>query len=325
MPMSRHLALPVLLAALAGAATAATGTAAAADTRARVTWRAAIDGRDVATATSNAPLPLRPGRNATVTLAVDNHGTAPLDIRAVRLDGRVLGLSFFTFSSRIDLVVPPGTTRERVVELDLGELGEQATGLIPGTLSLVGQDRSVISQQEVATDVRGSVISPYGAFGMIVGAVTLVLALSLAWEIAGRRLPVNRWRRGVRFLAPGLGLGLSATFTLSATRVLTPSASVWVPLVLLCGAVAFVLGYLTPAPRDDEDADRWATGSEPAWHGEPRAELAGAEPLPAVDAPWRPAVLQIPDAGERPELPGVPGGDVTALEPAVRLSDPQHP
>jgi hypothetical protein len=247
-----------------------------------------------------------------VTLAVDNHGTAPLVVRAVRLDGRVLGLSFFTFSSRIDLVVPPGARRERVIDLDLGELGDQATGLIPGTLSLVGPDRAVISEQPLATDVRGSLLSPYGAFGLVVGAVTLVLAAGLAWEIASRRLPGNRWRRGVRFLAPGLGLGLSATFTLSATRALAPGAAVWVPLVLLCGAGAFVLGYLTPIPGSETDRPL-----EPAGYD----QLSAADLLPAVESARHPAVAQLPQAAER-SLPA--GLDITALEPGVRTEDPYH-
>jgi hypothetical protein len=83
--------------------------------------------------------------------------------------------------------------------------------------------------------------------------ITLVLVLSLALEIARHQLPRNRWRRAVRYLAPGLGVGLTATFTLSATRILIPSASVWVPLVIGCGVAAFVIGYLTPTPMADED------------------------------------------------------------------------
>jgi hypothetical protein len=323
MNLSRPLSLTVALAALAGAVTIATGTAAAADTRSDITWQATIDGRDIVTATSNSPVPLHARQDATVSLTVNNHGTEPVEIRAVRLDGRVLGMSFFTFSTRIDLAVPPGTTQKRVIILDLGELGDQATGLIPGTLSLVGQDRTVILQRPVTTDVRGSLLSPYGAFGVIVGAVTLVLALSLAWEIARRRLPLNRWRRGVRFLAPGLGLGLSATFTLSATRVLNPSASVWVPLVLTSGAAAFVVGYLTPTTHDDTDhnTDDLPAGPQVRLYLAGSEQLREREPAPAVEPASQTAVLELPHTDDTPSLPSP---DLTTLQDGETAYDP-HP
>ena len=56
-------------------------------------------------------------------------------------------------------------------------------------------------------------------------------------------------------MVPGLGVGLTITFTLSALRILAPSATVWLPLFLVGGAVGFVLGYLTPAPPTDDDDD----------------------------------------------------------------------
>jgi hypothetical protein len=256
MPSIRSTLLPIALVVVTAALPVVTATVATAETeQAGLSWHATVNGRDIATADGNAPIPLHAGRNASVALVVENRGEEAVDVRAIRLDGRVLGLSFFTFSSRIDLAVPPGTTQQRVIDLDLGELGDQATGLIPGVLSLVGPDRQVIADRPLDTDVRGSIFSPYGAFGLIVGGVSLVLALGLLYDVSTGRLPLNRWRRAVRFLAPGLGLGLTATFTLSAVRVLNPSAAAWVPLVLGCGAVAFLLGYLTPQPAPDGPDD----------------------------------------------------------------------
>jgi hypothetical protein len=241
------------LIALMALLSAAPGASAAADPG--VLWRASIDGHDVSTANANAPVPLHAGRDARVVLSVDNPGPNAVTIRTLRLEGRVIGMSFFVFSTRIDLDVAAGTTQQRTIQLDLSDLGDQAVGLIPAKLSLLGPDRTVISERSLATDVRGSLGSAYGLFGLAVAVVTLVLILSLAMEIARHRLPPNRWRRAVRFLAPGLGVGLTATFTLSATRILIPSATVWVPLVLGCGAAAFVIGYLTPTPDDGKDDD----------------------------------------------------------------------
>jgi hypothetical protein len=277
------LALAVALAALV-AAPAAAGTAAGPPEG--LTWRATIDDREVSTGTANDPIPLPAGRDLAVDLVVENRGAAPVTVRAVRLQGRVLGMSFFSFTSQIDLTVVPGSAETRAVSLDLGELGDQAVGLIPADLSLLAPDRSVIDEAPVATDVRGSLASAYGLFGLAVGAVTLVLLLSLALEIAQHRLPVNRWRRAVRFLAPGFGVGLVATFTLSATRVLLPSATVWVPLVLGCGAVAFLVGYLTPPPP----GERWGSDGYVGQHREDDAypELDAYEPPPML-APRHPA------------------------------------
>ena len=229
------------------------GVARSESTLAAADWQATIDGHDVSTANSSSPIPLTAGRDARVLLSVTNPGSDAVTIRTLRLEGRVLGMSFFAFSTRIDLDVAAGATEQRTIQLDLSDLGDQAVGLIPGQLSLLGADRTVISQRSLATDVRGSLHSAYGIFGLAVALVTLVLILSLAVEIARHQLPLNRWRRAVRFLAPGVGIGLTATFTLSATRILIPSATVWVPLVLGCGVVAFLIGYLTPTP-DHEDA-----------------------------------------------------------------------
>jgi hypothetical protein len=214
------------------------------------TWGATIDRQDVESSTANDPVELPAGRDVEVALSVENRSTRRVEVRNVRLEGRVLGMSFYSFTSQINLVAEPNATETRTIRLDLGELGDQAVGLIPARMSLLAPDRSTIDEQEVATDVRGSLFSAYGLFGLAVGLVTLVLVVGLAVEIAGHRLPVNRWRRAVRFLAPGLGIGLVATFTVSATRLLLPGATVWVPLVLVCGGVAFVIGYLTPTPQE---------------------------------------------------------------------------
>lgn len=268
--MNRHrtsapaaLALGAALLATALATVAAAAPAGAATTGSAVKtveWQAQIDGHDVARADGNDPIELRAGQEARVSVSVTNRSPRPLSIRSVRLQGRVLGMAFFTFSTRIDLDVPAGATADRVIQLDLSDLGEQAVGLIPAQLALIGSDRSLIDERNLATQIDGSLASAYGIFGLAVAAITLVLLIGLGLEIARHRLPYNRWRRAVRFLSPGLGIGLTATFTVSATGVLLPGAEVWVPLVLGCGLAAFVIGYLTPRP--DDDPDDWAEASE---------------------------------------------------------------
>jgi hypothetical protein len=293
-----------------------------------VTWGATIDGVDVATANSSNPLALPAGRDVRVDLAVDNQGTAPFTVRAVRLEGRVLGMSFYSFTTQVDLVVEPGTKQDRSIALDLGELGAQAIGLIPARLSLLAPDRSVVTSQPLSTDVRGSLISAYGLFGLAVGGITLVLIVGLALEIARHRLPANRWRRAVRFLAPGFGMGLAATFTLSVTRLLIPSASLWLTLVLAFGAVAFLIGYVTPTPHVEEDDERYELAG---YEGESPRAFDPYAPQPALDSyPPQPAFdpyAPQPSLDEhvRQQLPGRHRDPAPSPAPdVVQLPDPDR-
>jgi hypothetical protein len=52
---------------------------------------------------------------------------------------------------------------------------------------------------------------------------------------------------------------LTVTFTLSALRIIAPSARLWLPLTVGCAVVMFIIGYLSPGPdgddEDDEDED----------------------------------------------------------------------
>ena len=73
--------------------------------------------------------------------------------------------------------------------------------------------------------------------------------------MARHTLPQNRWLRGVRFLIPGFGVGLVLTFTLSVFNIFTPGTGRWLPLLILTSATGFALGYLTPAPVEEEYDD----------------------------------------------------------------------
>lgn len=253
MSPSRHRLLRPLCSALTvlAACTIFVTQPARADTQA-LRWQVSVDGRDVGTATNNNPMPLHPDRGARIALSVDNAGPSEVTVRSIRLDGRVMGLTFFSFTSRIDLAVAPGHSGQRTVDLDLADLGAEAVGLIPARIALLDGRRQVLDAQSFVADVDGSAGSAYGVFGLVVALITVLLALGLALDLARNRLPTDRWLRATRFLPAGIGLGLTATFTLSATRLLAPNEVIWVPLVLGCAAVAFCLGYISPAPTEEE-------------------------------------------------------------------------
>ena len=239
-----------------------------------VSWTATLDGEDVEGAGAGSPLVVETDRPLEVTVEVTNRSSEPLRVEGLRLEGRVLGIAFFRFGAGIDVLLRPGAEVTRTVELRTSQLPRQAVGLMPAEMQVLGEDREVLSAKSFPVDVRGSLLSAYGVFGLAVLGLTAFLLLALAAAILRERLPANRWVRAVRFAAPGLGVGLTLTFFLSVARLLTPDPELWLPLVAGCGAVAFALGYLlpTPTPRTGpEDRSRaWRLPQVGAMPGQRR-------------------------------------------------------
>ena len=266
-----------------------------------VRFSAQVNERDVSQVDANQPLVLTPLRGADVSVRVRNDGSEELRVDSVRLESRVLGLAFVTYTTRVDMVVPPGDEQDRRFQIDTGDLAAQATGLLPGTLSLWGSGE-LVAQEDLAVDVRGSLTSLYGVFGLAVAATTVLLLVAGLYRLATHQLSGNRWLRATRFAVPAAGLGLTLTFTLSALGLLMPSPTASLGFVAAGTAVGLLLGYLTPDPRvrdrseDDEallaallarrDAELAAGGDaalEPA--DEPRSLVAEQRVVPEDPAP----------------------------------------
>lgn len=289
------------------------GSARAQDDAGDVRFTATVDGRALDDVDANEALRLGE-QEVVVSLSVDNAGDEELFVRSVRLDGEVMALTFFAFETRVDLVVAPGETGEREFTFELIDLGKQANGLLPAQLALLDGDRAVVASQSFPADVRGSPLSIYGVFALLVGAITALLIVTAVVSLAAHRLSPNRWRRGVRFGTAGLGLGLTLTFTLSTLRVLVPSASRWVSLVAICGAVLFVIGFRTPNPDvgDEEDDDDDAVPD--GYEGIPTPAAAAPAPVPApADG----------DGGD--ERRPVPTNAKSTIQHADRPPPPLHP
>lgn len=233
------VAVMVILGVTAGSAAA---------TPSAVGVKARINGRDIASINQNRPVRLRPDQQVIIDLTVTNNSARNLSVRSVNLNGVVLGLTFFAFETRIDLLVAPGATETTSFAVELIGLNGQATGLLPANLQLLGEHRNVISRRGFATDVRGSMQSVYGVFGLLIALITVLFLLAALIRLASHRMSTNRWSRATRFGTAGLGLGLTLTFSLSAFRVLLPKPSSWLTIVFLSTIVLFILGYLTPTP-----------------------------------------------------------------------------
>jgi hypothetical protein len=229
------------------------GPAVAAAASEKVTMTATVNGHDVGSASGSKPLRLQPGQSATIAVELTNHTGQPIDIRRVELAGRVVGLTFFSYATSVQFTVPPGAKDTLRYQLDLTGLEGQATGLIGGALTVLDAKGHPIASIPTVTDVRGSLISVYGLFGIALAVLTALALLDTALAVAKHRLSPNRWKRGLRVLAPGIGIGLVIAFTASVVRLWVPSTGLWLAVAGLTAAVFFGLGYFSPTPHDEED------------------------------------------------------------------------
>jgi hypothetical protein len=208
-----------------------------------------VDGTPVDEAGASDPLRL-PAEPVLVELDVRNDGDEPVELRTVRIGGSVLGFTFFSFSTRIDLTVDPGETGERTFELDLFELERQASGFMQGSVELLDTDNDVVATQGFVVDPRGASTSTYSIFGAMVAVLTAVLIFMAVRGLRRGTLPANRWSRCLRFAEPGAGIGLTLVFTLSALRMLVLPASVGLGLTVAGLVAGGLFGYVaTSAPE----------------------------------------------------------------------------
>jgi hypothetical protein len=236
------------------------GIQTAAAQQSTISATANVNGQDLATAGERQPLRLNPAEAADIAVTVTNYGDHPVEIRQVQLDGRVLGLTFFSYITSVDFAAVPGATDTLRYRLDLTGLNGQATGLIGGELILRDSTGAVVATIPTVTDVRGSLISVYGLFGVALAVLTALALLDAAIALARHRLSANRWQRGLRLLAPGIGIGLVLAFSASAVRLWVPVTGQWLLAASACAAALFAIGYFSPTPdghcdHDDEHDD----------------------------------------------------------------------
>jgi hypothetical protein len=249
-----------------------------------VTINATIDGRDVANADDGDPIRLDPQRSPNVVVRVTNGRSQPLPVHSVRVEARAFGLPFVSLESRVDRTVAPGATEEIRFPLETAGLGSQATGLLHTTMTLLDDHRSAVADTDFVADVRGSLWSIEGVFGLTALLFTMVSMTLGLLDVARRRVSSNRWWRALRFAVPGLTFAVAVTFGLAALRLASPRGLVWIPLVVGCGIGGFVAGWFTPGatPEDERMIDLPAL--ERAEAAEP-AELPAPPEYTAVSVP----------------------------------------
>lgn len=217
-----------------------------------VDMSATIDDRDIADTSATEPLRLQPNSTIRVAIALTNNSDGALHIRRVDLAGHVLGLTFFSYSTSVELTIAPGRSEALKYRLDLTGLEGQATGLIVADLAVIGEDGAPIASIPLDTDVRGSLYSVYGLFGIALAVLTALAIADAALAIARHRLSTNRWQRGLRLLAPGIGIGLIFGFTASVLRWWVPDTGLWLAVAGVAASVGFLLGYCSPTPEVED-------------------------------------------------------------------------
>lgn len=251
----------VVAVALIAMATVLSGPAAVAqpESAESLTASATIDGHDVALAATDRPLTLNPNKRVDCVVNVTNHGQNPVEILDVQLVGRVLGLTFFSYETTIDVTVEPGASNTLQYQLDFTDLKRQAIGLMGSELVIRDQDRHAVVVVPTVTDVRGSLLSVYGVFGIAMLALTVLALVDAAIAIARRKGPVNRFSRALRLLTPGIGIGLVLAYTASVVRWWVPRTGLWLLVAGITAALFFALGYFFwPTPehaRADDDTE----------------------------------------------------------------------
>ncbi|WP_379167148.1 hypothetical protein [Nocardia tengchongensis] len=311
------------LAAVVFAVAALLFTAGPAAAAGGVSATATLDGRAIGGADAGNPVRLDPRKVSLVVVEVTNKSANSVSIRRVDLAGHVLGLNFYSYSTTVELTVGAGKTEKLTYRLDPAGLDGQATGLIGSDLTLIGQDGKPLAAVHTVVDVRGSLASVYGLFGIIIAVLTGLAITDAALTVARHRLSANRWQRGLRLLAPGIGIGLMIGFTGSVARWWVPGTALWLALAGALATVFFLAGYFSPTPRQSDDLGLDPEDLAAAQELDARGFPAGAGAPLRIGAPvgiGAPRGTGVPFGGSAPYAGGGPNPFPGSPEPDPRAA-----
>ncbi len=230
-------------------------------------FRAALDGQRLDLSTSSDPVRIDTSRETDLRLEMRNSTDRAVIVRQVQVRGRAFGLTLL--SSNVTLFSRQRSILARVpahgdltldVPMDFSTVDDQMTGLLPGSMTLVDAQRDELATQDFTMDVRGEATSLVGIFTIVIGAVTLLSIAAICLAVVRRRLYGNRWERAFRFGLTAVGVGVTLTLLLAQLRLVAPTGSVWIPMVLVPVVAAAAIGYISPGPlaiEEEEETEDW--------------------------------------------------------------------
>jgi hypothetical protein len=216
---------------------------------------ASIDGRDLDSTSSSNPVRMDPREEIPLELEIRNDGDREESIRFIRLEGQALGLTFLTYDLGVRTTLDPGeeTTVEAV--LDFFDLEDQATGYLGASVRVYDDDRQLLGDESFVMDVRGETTSTLGLFAIAVLAIAILCVTVLVLNTVRRRLPPNRFVRGLQFAVAGAAIGVTLALGVSILRIAFADVEAWVPLVVLPTVIGFAVGYIAPGPLSQSIRD----------------------------------------------------------------------
>ena len=207
-----------------------------------------IGGRDLADADSANPVAIDPSREIPISVTIRNASDRTENIRYVRLEGRALGVTFLTYDLGVRGSLRPGEETTIESTLDFFDLEDQATGYLGTSLRVYDAERRLLGEQVFVVDVRGKATSTMGLFALVVMGIAGFSSFVLVANTVRRRLPANRFIRGVQFAIAGGAVGVTLALGVSILRIGFADVEAWVPLVFMPTLIAFAVGYIAPGP-----------------------------------------------------------------------------
>jgi hypothetical protein len=229
---------------------------------------------------------VEPKAPTTLSMTIANDGTTPLHVRYLRLSGTMLGIDFVQYQASTKVDIAPGTTKTVTTPSDFFDVDGVATGYVNAKMAAVDEVRSTIVTQSFVADVKGKFLSSEGLFFLQVLAFALISLVDVAYGIARRRLPRNRFIAAVLFAFAAASTVIAIVIGAAMARVALFEPQAWVPALFVATAGAFVLGYLSPSrlsrtatdEADDKVIDLVAAGAVARATGEQAARTTGGTP-----------------------------------------------
>lgn len=277
----------------------------------RLDFEATLAGQSIADSSPTNPVEIDDEQVTILAMDITNPGPEPVTVAHVRLEGRLLELIFLTYDTGVNTTIAPGETRRVAFPIDFFDLGGQANGLLRSTVRLHDSDRTVLASESLTIEANGDLGSNMSLFTI---GLALAAAVTFGWnliKVARRKLPANRFLRGLRFLYSGVAAGLAISAASSTLGIWPLAVGVWVPLTAAAGLAAFAVGYLAPGrliDYIDEDDEAYpplidlrtvpATAPQATQPPFPSAAASpvdpGSPPMPATPAAASPAPDQVP-------------------------------